>query len=174
MTWPIAHEANRCKFWTSCPVGSWKRPFLCIMRNFEYSWLTEMRILVRRVVQRSTESTLKMSYLRCFRFSFCQRYKSWTKGDTTVHYKPLCTCFMDTSTRDWVVHILDMSNICVGKIFFLVHNAWIWALFDHNSPTWFQVKHSQSFKKTRRSAIIRVFCYPDVYSKGSSLLHDSD
>ena len=46
ITWPIAHEANRCKVWTSCTGGSWKCPFLCIMRNFGYSWLTHIQILL--------------------------------------------------------------------------------------------------------------------------------
>ena len=74
MTGPIAHEANRCTYWTSCTGLSWKRPFLSIIRNFGYSWLTDMRILVGRVLHTGTEITLKMSYSDCFWFSFCQGY----------------------------------------------------------------------------------------------------
>ena len=43
ITWPIAHESNRCTFWTSCTGVSLKRRFLSTMRNFGYSF---MRILV--------------------------------------------------------------------------------------------------------------------------------
>ena len=75
MTWPLANEANRCTFWTSCTGVSWKRHFLCIMRNFEYSWHMQMQILVFRVLETGTESTLKISYLGCFWFSFCEGYK---------------------------------------------------------------------------------------------------
>ena len=51
MTWPIAHDTNRWTFWTSCTGVSWKRPFLSIMLIFGYSWLTDMRILVGRVLE---------------------------------------------------------------------------------------------------------------------------
>ena len=33
VTWPLAHEANLCKFSTSCTDLSWKRPVLCIMQT---------------------------------------------------------------------------------------------------------------------------------------------
>ena len=46
MNWPIAHGANWCTLWPRCTGVSQKRPFLCIMRNFGYSLLTGMRILV--------------------------------------------------------------------------------------------------------------------------------
>ena len=88
MPWPIAHESNRFSFLKRCTGVSLKRPFLCTMRNFEYNWLTEMRFfngrvvhtsteirfLVGRLLHTDTESILKMSYLGCFRFSFCQGY----------------------------------------------------------------------------------------------------
>ena len=47
---------------------------LCIMRNFEDSYLTEIWILVRRVLHTGTEITLKMSHLGCFLFFFCNWY----------------------------------------------------------------------------------------------------
>ena len=37
ITWPIAHEVNRCIFWTSCTGVSRKRHFLSIMRNFGWT-----------------------------------------------------------------------------------------------------------------------------------------
>ena len=90
MTWSIAHEANRCSFWTSSTSVSWKRPFLCIMCNLDHNFHTEMRIYVAQVVHPSLEGTLKMSYLRYFRFSFCHGYmvnKRWhySAGWTGVH-----------------------------------------------------------------------------------------
>ena len=69
MTGHMAHDENRCTFWTSCTVVSWKRPFLWILCKFTYSWLTEMRILLLRVVHTGTEITLKMGYLEWFLFS---------------------------------------------------------------------------------------------------------
>ena len=131
MTWPIAHEANRCTFWTSCTGVSWKCSFLSIMRNFGYSWLTEMRILVGRVLHTVTDIALKMSNLGIFLFSFCQGYMV----NKTRHYSATGTALHmfhgHWSTRDWVVQLLDKSNSCVRKTFFPVHNAWIWAQFGH-------------------------------------------
>ena len=49
MTWSIAHEANRCSFWTSSTGVSWKRPFLCIMCNLDHNFHTEMRIYVAQL-----------------------------------------------------------------------------------------------------------------------------
>ena len=130
MSWNIAHESNRCSFWTSCTGVLWKRNFLCIVRNFGDNWHTEMGFLVLRIMYTSTETALKISYLGCFSFLFCQVYmvnKWWhyNAGRTALHmfhghYSP----------RDWVVHIIDKSNICVRKTF-NVHNAWILAQFDH-------------------------------------------
>ena len=48
LTWPIAEEAHRCTFWAICTLVSWKTPFLCILRNFWYSWLTDIQVLVVR------------------------------------------------------------------------------------------------------------------------------
>ena len=46
---------------------SWKRHFLCIMRNFVYSWLSDMRILVGRVLHRKcTESAIFRVFLVFF------------------------------------------------------------------------------------------------------------
>ena len=85
ITWPITHQRYRCTFWTSCTGVSWKRPFVFILRNFWYNWLTEMRILVGQVRHTGMESTLKMK--RVFWFSFCQGYKSrhYSAGGTTLH-----------------------------------------------------------------------------------------
>ena len=68
MNWPIGQEVNRYTLWTSCTGVSLKRPFLSTMRSLGDSWLTEMRILVGRVLHIGTERTLKMSYLVCFCF----------------------------------------------------------------------------------------------------------
>ena len=45
---------------------SFERHFLCIMRKFVYSYLTDMLILVGRVWHVGTESTLKMPFLGCY------------------------------------------------------------------------------------------------------------
>ena len=84
MPFPIAHESNRCSFCICCTSLSLKRPFLCIMRNFVFIFFTEIRFWVGRVVHTSTESTLKMFYLGCFRFLSNRIY-----GDqkVTLHFK---------------------------------------------------------------------------------------
>ena len=122
VTCTLAHEANRCTFWTSCTGVSFKRPFLSMMLNFKKSWLTELRILVGRVMHTGTQITLKMSYIGCFLFSFCQGYmlnkrRHSRAGGTAVHM-----FHGHYSTRDWVVHILCNSNVCVRKTLFPVHN----------------------------------------------------
>ena len=97
MTWPVAHEANRCTLWASCTGESWKRHFLSIMRNFGYSRLTHMQILVGRFLHTSTESTPKISYLVCFWLSFSQGYvvnmrnRSARFINTALHETELCT-----------------------------------------------------------------------------------
>ena len=116
MTWPIHQEANRCTFWTSCTGVSWKRHWLCIMSSFGYSCLTHMQILVGRVLHTGTESTLRMSYLGSFWFSFHQVYmvnkrRHYCAGGITLlmfhgHY----------SSGDWVVIILDNLNFCVSVV----------------------------------------------------------
>ena len=90
MTWPMAHEVNRYTFWKSCTLSSWKRPFLYIMRNFWYSWLTEMRILVGEILHTCMEITIKMPYLPGFLFSFCQAYvvnkgRHYSAGGKALH-----------------------------------------------------------------------------------------
>ena len=40
-----------------------------------------------------------------------------------------------------------------------------------SSPSWFQVQCTQGFKKHWICAIFLVFCFPDVYSYGSRVLH---
>ena len=126
MKWPIANEANRCTFWTSCTGVSWERNFLWIMRNFANSSLTHMQILVGRVLHSGTVSTLKISYLACFGFSSCH-LNMWTKRR---HYSaggiPLHMFHEHYTTRHWLVQIDYNSIFCVR--FFC---AWIWALFDH-------------------------------------------
>ena len=161
MPWPIAHESNRFSFLKRCIGVSLKRPFLCTMRNFEYNSLTGMRFLNGRVVHTSTkmrflvgrllhtgtESTLKMSYLGCSRFSFCQGYmvnKRWdcSAGRTAVHM-PQRHC----SSQGWIVQIQrrqtgnrkQETNFFVRKTLFPVHNAWILAEVS------FHVQCTQSF-----------------------------
>ena len=113
MTWPIAHEAYRCTLWTSCTGMSCKRPFLSMIRYSGYSCLTDMRILVLRVLNTGSQSTLKRSYLGCFWFSSSQGYivnkrRHYRAGGTALHMLHGQYC-----TRYWVVHILDNSNFCV-------------------------------------------------------------
>ena len=92
------------------------------MRNFGY-----MRILTGWVMNTGTDIALKMSYLWCFWFSFCQGYIV----NKTRHYSaegtPLHMFHRHYSTGDWVLHIVDNLNFCVS---FFVHNSWIWAQFD--------------------------------------------
>ena len=114
MTWPIAHDANPCTFWRSCTGVSHKRHFLCIMRNFGYSWLRHMQILVGRVLHTGTESTLKMSYLGCFGFSFCQGYMVNKKWHYSAGGIALQLLYKPYTTRDWVMHILDSWTFCVS------------------------------------------------------------
>ena len=131
MTLPIAHEANRCTFWTSCTGVSWKRHFLCIMRIFGYSVLTNMRIFFGRVLHRGTEISLKMWYLGCFWFSFCHWYKVIKRRYYGAQGIALHMFHGHYCTLDWLVHILDKSNFPVIKSLFPVRNAWIWSQFDH-------------------------------------------
>ena len=49
----------------------------------------------------------------------------------TLQEESLCTFPGHYRTPDWYVHILDKSSFCVRKYLFPVHNAWIWAQFDH-------------------------------------------
>ena len=128
------HWANRCTFWTSCTGVSRKCPFLCILPNFGYSFLTEMRILVGQVLHTGGEIGLKMSYIRCFWFSFCQGYMVSKRRHYSVGGNALHLFLGHYSTRDWVVHILDKSSFCVRKTLFPVHNAWICAQFHHLAP----------------------------------------
>ena len=124
MSRPKAHQANRCTFWTSWPGVSRKYLFMWILRNFGYSWLTEMRILVGRILHTGAEITLKIWYVGCHWFSFCQGYmvnkrRHYSAGgirvDTTVHQTDLCTFW-------------------TSQTLFLVQNAWnawIWEQFNH-------------------------------------------
>ena len=96
-----------------------KRHFLCIMRNFGF---LIMRILVGRTLHRSKESSLKMSYLGCFIFSFCQAYmmneiRHYNAGRTALNM-----FHGQYSTQDQVEHILDNSYFCVRRTLFPVHN----------------------------------------------------
>ena len=115
MSSPLAHEVNRCTFWTSCTGVSWKRPFLSIMRNFGYSWHPHIQTSVLRVLHTGAEITLKMAYLLFLVFflpgicgeqkatRWCRRnssaYVSWTLRYTRLscpHYgqvKLLCQFF---------------------------------------------------------------------------------
>ena len=144
VTWlPIADESNRCTFWTSCKGLSWKRPFFWILRNFSYIWLSELRIFAGRFLHRGTDIRLRMWYFGCFKFSFYQIYmvkkgRHNSAGGTALH--------MVHGTRDWAEHILDKSSFCIKKTLLPVHNAWIWAQFDHSSLSWWQVQCTQSFK----------------------------
>ena len=88
---PIAHEVNRCTFWTSCTFVSWKRPLLCMMHNFWCIWITKRKILIGRVLHTYTESTLKMSYL-VYVCLLSARDVWWTKGDTIVQEELLIRC----------------------------------------------------------------------------------
>ena len=167
-----AHEANRCTFWTSCTGVSWKCPFLCIVHNFGDSFLTEMRILVREVLHTGGEITLKMSYLRCSGFSFCQGYMSnkgrhYSVGDNALHM-----FHRHYRKGDWVMHILDKSNFCGRKTLFPLHYAWICAQFHHfAAPPGFRSNgHTRTSYsvKTTESVLFGVcfaslmFIYPEV------------
>ena len=130
IAWPIAHEVNRCIFWTSCTAVSRKRSFLSIMRNFGYSCPTMMIILVGRVLHAGTEFTLIMSYLGCFLFSLCRNIR-WTKSDSIVQEVALCTCFMDTKVHKTELCTFWTIETFVSRKHFFYHKAWIWAQFDH-------------------------------------------
>ena len=130
MTWPIAHEVHRCTFWTSCTGVSCKRPFLCILRNFWCSSLMDMQVLVGRVLHTGIESSLKMSYLGCFWFSFYQGHMVSKRRQ----YSALHVFHVHYTTRDWVVHILDWimldnDNFLSRKLCFLC----IMYKFGHSS-----------------------------------------
>ena len=120
MTWlPIADETNRSTFWTSCTGVSWKRPFLCMMSNFGYSWLSEMQIFVGRVLHTGTASTLGMSYLGYFSF-LSPMDARWTKGETIVQEKALCTCFKDPTAHETQLFAFWTDQTFVsGKFCFL-------------------------------------------------------
>ena len=135
MTWPIAHEENRCTFWTSCTGVSWKCHFLCIMRSFGYSSLTDMRILVGRVLHTGMESKLKMSNFGCFWFSFFQDIW-WTKGETMVQEERLCTCFLGTKVHETeLCTFWTTQNSLSRELLFNVHNSWVCTQFDHVAST---------------------------------------
>ena len=164
VTWrPVAHEANRWTFWTSCTSVSWKRSFLFILPNFRYSWLTEMRILVGRVLHTGTEITLKMWYLGCFWLSFCQGYlvnkrRHYSTGGIALHM-----FHGHYRTLDWVLLILDKSNFCVRKSLFPVHNAWISSPFDHLAgPLGFRSTVHSALNNTETVLFFCVFCIFDV------------
>ena len=142
---------------------SWKRHFLCIMRNFGYSWLTDMRIFFGRVLDTGTENTLKMSYIGCFSFSFCQLYmvkkRRHYSGEGPVlrmfhgllqYTRQLCTF--------WTIQIIVSGKLCLMCI------RWIWTKFDYLA----------SLLISGSVYTERVFCFPDVYSYGSRVLHDWD
>ena len=131
VTWRrIAHEANRCTFWTSCSGVSWKRPFLSIMRSYMNTWLTEMQFLVGRGLHTGMENTQKISYLGCCFPS--ARDIWWRKGDTIVQKEPLCTSFMDTRVHKTEFCIFwTVQTFVPGKFSFNI----IMHEFVHNSIT---------------------------------------
>ena len=131
MTWPLAHEENQCTFWTSCTGLSWKHPFLFIMGNFCYSWFTEMRILVGRVLHTATDITLKMRYLLCFFFSFWKGW--WTKGETIVQEESLSTCFME-----FTVHQTALCTFWTSQTFVSGNHCFLCIMheFVHSSITY--------------------------------------
>ena len=125
MTWPMAQEANRCTFRTSCIGVSWKRTFLWILRNFRYSCLTVMRMdkfctqfmpystsawIHIRKAKHTPNSTV--SVLRVFFGYLSARDILLTKGDKIVRELPLCTCFMDTT-----VHETELCTFCTIQAF---------------------------------------------------------
>ena len=99
MPWRIAHEPNLCSVWTSYTGESWKRPFLCIMRNFGYNWHTEMRFLVERFWTHvwRVHWSCHIWWVLCF---LSAKDIWWTKDDTAVQDEQLCTCFMDTRVHE--------------------------------------------------------------------------
>ena len=166
MTWFIAHEANRCTFRVA--GVSWKRHFLWIMRNSGYSWHTDMQILVGIVLHADTESILKTSYL----FFFLPGAYG-EKGDTIVQEEPLCTCFMDTTVHETeLCTFWTIQTFVSGKLSFFMHNAWIWAQFDHiAAPLGFRSSRYRALNQ-KETMLLGVFCFPD--SDGSRVLHVLD
>ena len=121
VTWgPIGHEANLCKFSTSCTDLSWKRPVLCIMRNFAYSRLTEMQIILDGLSTQVLKAHWKCHF-GVFLMFMVKKRRHFSAGKTSLHM----------FRRHWVTHILERSNFCIRKILFSVHTPWIWAQFDH-------------------------------------------
>ena len=71
------HKAEECNLTTYSARSEsvhildklhWCHGNVCIMRNFGYIWLSDMRIFVGQVLHICTKSTLQMSYLGCFSF----------------------------------------------------------------------------------------------------------
>ena len=121
----IATESNRCTFLISCTGVSWKGPFLCIMRNFKHSLLTEMRILIGHVVHRGRKITRKMSYLRYIWFSFCKGYLVKTRRHYRAGLTALHIFHGDYSTLVLGVHIHHKWNFCQENL------LPVWGQFDH-------------------------------------------
>ena len=163
MTWFIAHGAYLCTYLTSCTFVSWKCPLLCILPVISYSWLTEMQILVGRVLETDMESTLKMSYLGCFWFSFCQVYmvnkrRHYGAGRYALHM------FHGNYSTVWTI-----QTFASGNRSFCVHNE---SQFDHIAvPLGFRSSVHRALNNTATLQFF-VFCCPIAYSCGSSLLHD--
>ena len=84
------------------------------MRIFGYSWPTDMRILVGRVLHIGTESTLKMSYL----LFFCSSSRDiWLpKGDTIAQEDPsLYVSWTIQYTRLSCAHSGQLKRLCQEK-----------------------------------------------------------
>ena len=98
------------------------------MRNYGFSWLTDMRVLVGRLLHIGAKSTLKMSYLGCFWFSFCQLHmlnkrRHNSAGWTSMH-------MFHGHTRRSCAHSGSFKLFLSGKLCFL----WITCIctkFDH-------------------------------------------
>ena len=156
MSRTIAHESNRCTLWARCSGVSWKRPFTFSLRRCK-TWLDKGTLIMSQGV-----------------FGFLSAsYIWWTKGDTIVQEEPLCICSMDTTVHDTELLTFWTSNFSVRNTLFTVRNAWICSHFDHSIPSWFQVQCTQP-EITPKPCFWRVFCFPDVNSYGSRVLHDLD
>ena len=88
--------------------------------------------------------------------------------------------------RSWVLGVLNdsetmLSGVCFAfpmsihsDVEFPVHNAWIWARFDHlEGPLGITPSVHRAFDNTE-TVLFGVFCFLDVYSYGSRVFHDLD
>ena len=131
-------KRNGAHSWQLAQVSR-KRYILPIMGNIGNSFLTDMRIVVGRVLHTATESTLKRSYLVYFSFSFRQRYMvnnrwHYAAGITTLHMLHVSWCLSPCVHETELCVFLTINTFVSDKRCFL-GIARTWKQFDHLEST---------------------------------------